>query len=96
MGDWDGVRLWGGGDAVQVRTRLAAGADPGAAYGYGGQTVLHAAAELATPEVVAAMASAARELDRLAEGRSALWLAVPNDMTTRGSWWPPGPTRGYR
>lgn len=76
MGDWDGVRLWGGGDAVQVRTRLAAGADPGAAYGYGGQTVLHAAAELASPEVVAAMAGAARELDRLAEGRSALWMAV--------------------
>jgi hypothetical protein len=76
MGDWDGVRLWGGGDAVQVRMRLAAGADPGAAYGYGGQTVLHAAAELASPEVVAAMAEAARELDGLAEGRSALWLAV--------------------
>jgi len=76
MADWDGVQLWGGGDAVQVRARLAEGADPGAPYGYRGQTALHAAAELASPEVVAAMAESARELDRLAEGRSALWQAV--------------------
>lgn len=76
MGDWDGVRLWGGGDAAQVRARLVAGADPGAGYGFGRQTVLHVAAELASPEVVVALAGAARELDGLAEGRSALWLAV--------------------
>jgi hypothetical protein len=76
MGAWDGVRLWGGGDAAQVRERLAAGADPCTPAGSGGRTMLHAAAEHASPEVVAAMAGAARELDRLAEGRSALWLAV--------------------
>jgi hypothetical protein len=76
MGDWDGVRLWGGGDAAQVQARLAAGADPCAPSGSGGWTMLHVAAELASPEVVAAMAGAARELDGLAEGRSALWLAV--------------------
>jgi hypothetical protein len=76
MGDWDGVRLWGGGDAGQVQMRLAAGADPCAPVGSGGRTMLHVAAELASPEVVAAMAGAARQLDRLAEGRSALWLAV--------------------
>ncbi|HEY3259944.1 MAG TPA: ankyrin repeat domain-containing protein [Pseudonocardiaceae bacterium] len=76
MGDWDGVRLWGGGDAAQVQARLAAGADPCAPSGSGGLTMLHAAAELASPEVVAAMAGAARQLDGLVEGRSALWLAV--------------------
>jgi hypothetical protein len=76
MGNWDGVRLWGGGDAAQVQARLAAGADPCAPSGSGGWTMLHVAAELASPEVVAAMARAARELDGLAEGRSALWLAV--------------------
>ncbi len=38
--------------------------------------MLHEAAELASPEVVAAMAGAALELDGLAEGRSALWSAV--------------------
>jgi len=76
MGDWDGVRLWGGGDAAQVQTRLAAGADPCAPFDFGGRTVLQVAAELASPEVVAAMAGAARQLDGLAEGRSALWVAV--------------------
>jgi hypothetical protein len=76
MGDWDGVRLWDGGDVAQVRARLAAGADPCTPTGYGGRTMLHAAAEVASPEVVAAMAGAARELDALAEGRSALWLAI--------------------
>jgi hypothetical protein len=76
MSDWDGVRLWGGGDAGQVRARIAAGADPCASSGAGGWTMLHAAAELASPEVVAAMAGTARDLDGLAEGRSALWQAV--------------------
>jgi hypothetical protein len=37
MSDWDGVRLWGGGDAAQVRARLAAGADPCAPFGSGGR-----------------------------------------------------------
>lgn len=74
MGDWDGARLWGGGDAAQIRTLLAAGADPGSAYG--GRTMLHTAAERGSVEVLAALVEAARELDGLADGRSALWLAV--------------------
>jgi hypothetical protein len=76
--DWDGVRLFNGGNLAQVRERLATGADPCAQLGYVGvdQTVLHYAAEGASPEVVAAMAEAASDVDILAGGRSPLWLAV--------------------
>jgi hypothetical protein len=76
MTGWDGVRLWGGGDAVQVRERLAAGADPCADAGLGYETMLHVAAARADPAVVAAMAGAARDPDVLAGGMSPLWLAV--------------------
>jgi hypothetical protein len=76
MGDWDGVRLWGGGDAAQVRARLSAGADPCELFGGGFQTMLHSAAGVASPVVVEAMAGAARTLDLLVDGRSALWIAV--------------------
>ena len=75
MSDWYGARLWDGGDLAEVRARLAAGADPGAPS-VGGRTALHTAAESASPDVVAAMARAARDLDGLADGRSALWEAV--------------------
>ena len=54
MGDWDGVRLWGGGDVAQVRARPAAGADPCTAVVSGGRAMPHSAAEIASPEVVAA------------------------------------------
>ncbi|WP_405093332.1 ankyrin repeat domain-containing protein [Micromonospora sp. NBC_01392] len=76
MGDWDGVGLLRGGDVAQVRARLAAGADPLAPCWQGGRTMLHETAESASPAVVAAMARAAHDLDRPADGRSALWLAV--------------------
>lgn len=78
MGDWDGVRVWDGGNLAQVRAKLAAGADPCTPVGFVGraETMLHLAAEAASPAVVAAMADAARDIDVLAAGRSALWLAV--------------------
>ena len=74
MGDWDGVVLWRGGDVAEVRERLERGADP---YGrYGSRPMLHAAAECASPEVVAALAAAAYDPDELFEGQTALWRAV--------------------
>ncbi|GLI02917.1 hypothetical protein Pa4123_81950 [Phytohabitans aurantiacus] len=76
MGDWDGVRLWGGGDVAQVREQLAAGSDPCELLGGGYQTMLHSAVGFASPDVVEAMAGAARTLDLLVDGRSALWVAV--------------------
>ncbi|MFG1677499.1 hypothetical protein [Micromonospora sp. NPDC049282] len=76
MGDWNGIRVWDGGDVGQVRARLAAGADPAAPGGPGGRTMLHEAARFAAPEVLAALCEATRDLDTLADGRSALWVAV--------------------
>jgi hypothetical protein len=74
MTGWDGVSLWRGASEIEVRERLAAGADPCAAVGY--DTALHVAAEHSSPAVVAAMAAAAGDVDVLVDGRSPLWLAV--------------------
>ncbi|MCZ7436809.1 hypothetical protein O7598_10435 [Micromonospora sp. WMMC241] len=76
MGDRSEVRLSDGGDVGQVRAWLAAGADPAAPGGPSGRTMLHEAARYAAPEVLAVMCEATRDLDTLAEGRSALWVAV--------------------
>lgn len=77
-GGWSmmGWRSWS--ELVEVRARLAAGADPDAdVRGQGGP--LHAAAEWGSADVVAELASLVEDVDAEHDGRTALWIAVQAD-----------------
>lgn len=73
--DWSGIVYGDFADLEKFRQRLDAGADPcGELWQY--ETPLHVAAQEGSPEVVFELASRAREVDALCQGRSALWNAV--------------------
>ncbi|MBF9128816.1 ankyrin repeat domain-containing protein [Plantactinospora sp. S1510] len=73
MMDW---RSWS--ELVEVRARLAAGADPdGDVRGQGGP--LHVAAERGSADVVAELAGLVEDVDAEHDGRTALWIAVQAD-----------------
>lgn len=73
--DWSGIVYGDFTDLEKFRLRLNAGADPvGELWQF--ETPLHVAARVGAPEVVFELASRARDVDALCQGRSALWNAV--------------------
>lgn len=64
-------------DLGLIRSRLAHGADPAARGDSDGETALHRAAELGSPEVMAELLRHVEDVDvRAADGRTPLWEAV--------------------
>ncbi|WP_328471728.1 ankyrin repeat domain-containing protein [Actinoplanes sp. NBC_00393] len=72
---WPGLSWGFWDDITEVRSRLAAGADPDADLG-DNRRPLHLAAEWGSAAVVAELAALTSDVDAMHDGRTALWIAV--------------------
>ncbi|MEV0620180.1 ankyrin repeat domain-containing protein [Nonomuraea sp. NPDC050404] len=77
-GGWSDLRWRSWDDLALVRAKLDTGADPNEGEHLFDRP-LHRAAGYGSPEVVAALAERADDVDAECEGRTALWEAVFND-----------------